>query len=100
VFEAIIVAIDDGKITVLKVQIEKRVLIAELAWARLYTKDMHKELCEISTIIRKCHLTPAGLEMKESAETLHDQLQRANRTVGKLSDQVRNRPEQSTGEKF
>lgn len=73
-------------------------LMAELAWARLYTKCMHKELGAISTIIRKCRQTPAGLEMKESVDKLHAQLRSANRTVGELSDQVRNRPEQSAGD--
>ncbi len=81
-----------------EIQSVKRVLIAELAWAKLYTKDMHKELGAISTIIRKRRPITVGLEMKKSAETLHDQLQSANRTIGELNEQVRSRPEQSSGQ--
>ena len=77
---------DDGGTTVVETQLAKRVLMAELAWAKLYTKDMHKELGAISTTIRKSERTAAALEMKKSAEKLHDQLQSANRTVGELSD--------------
>jgi hypothetical protein len=89
---------DDGGTTVVDIQPVKRVLMAELAWAKLYTKHMHKKLGEISTTIRKSQATTAGLEMKKSAEKLHDQLQSANRTVGELSDHARIRPLQSNGD--
>jgi hypothetical protein len=64
----------------------KPAVIAQLTWAKLYTKAMHKDLSAISTAIRKSEPTAAGPEMKKSAEKLHDQLQNANRTVGQLSD--------------
>jgi len=70
----------------------KPALIAELTWAKLYTRAMHKELGAISTVISKSQTTPAGPEMKKSAEKLHDQLKGANRTVGELSDQAGTRP--------
>jgi hypothetical protein len=60
--------------------------MAELTWAKLYTKAMHKDLSVISTAVSKSQPTTAGPEMKKSAEKLHDQLQSANRTVGELSD--------------
>jgi hypothetical protein len=64
----------------------KTALMAELTWAKLYTRAMHKDLGAISTAISKSQPTTAGLEMKKSAEKLHDQLQSANRTVGELSE--------------
>jgi hypothetical protein len=73
----------------------KPALIAELTWAKLYTKAMHKDLGVISTSIRKSQPTTAGPEMKKSAEKLHDQLQSANRTVGELIDHAGIRPCQS-----
>jgi hypothetical protein len=66
----------------------KPALMAELTWAKLYTKVMHKDLVAISTAIGKSQPTTAGSEMKKSAEKLHDQLQNANRTVGELSDRA------------
>ena len=66
----------------------KPALIAELTWAKLYTKAMHKDLVAISTAIAKNQPTTSGPEMKKSAEQLHDQLQDANRTVDELSDQA------------
>jgi hypothetical protein len=77
---------DDAGTTSEETQAVKPALIAELTWAKLYTKAMHKDLSAISTAIRKSEPTAAGPEMKKSAEKLHDQLQNANRTVGQLSD--------------
>jgi hypothetical protein len=54
----------------------KPALMAELAWAKLYTKAMHKDLGAISTAIRKSQPTTAGPEMKKSAEKLRDQLKK------------------------
>jgi hypothetical protein len=73
---------DDAETNVAETQ---RMLVAELTWAKLYTKAMHKVLGAISTTIRKGKPTTARPEMKESAEKLHDQLQSANRTVAELS---------------
>jgi len=70
----------------------KPALIAELTWAQLYTKAMHKDLVAISTVITKNQPQAAGPEMKKRAEQLHDQLQSANRTVDELSDQAGIRP--------
>ena len=77
---------DDAGTTVAETHAVKPALMAELTWAKLYTKAMHKDLGVISTAIRKSQPITAGPEMKESAEKLHDQLQSANRTVGELSD--------------
>ena len=77
---------DDPGITVAETQPVKPVLMAELTWAKLYTRAMHKDLGAISTAISKSQPTAAGPEMKKSAAKLHDQLQSANRTVGELSD--------------
>ncbi len=70
----------------------KPALIAELAWAKLYTKTMHKDLVAISANVSKSQPTPAGPEMKKSAEKLHDQLHNAGRTVGELSEHAGIRP--------
>jgi hypothetical protein len=88
------VAIDDdaGSTTIAEIQTVKTSLMAELTWAKLYTKAMHKDLGVISKSIRKSQPTTAGPEMKKSAEKLHDQLQSANRTVGELSDHAGMRP--------
>lgn len=83
---------DDAGTTVAKAQPVKLVLLAELTWAKLYTKAMHKDLGEISTAISKSQPTTAGPEMTKSAEKLHDQLQSANRTVGELSENAGVRP--------
>ena len=83
---------DDTGTTVAETQPAKPVLMAELAWAELYTKVMHKDLGAISTAVRKSQPTSAGPEMKKSAEKLHDQLQSANRTVGELIDHAGIRP--------
>jgi hypothetical protein len=77
---------DDARTTLGETQSVEPSVMAELAWAKLYTKVMHKDLGAISTAIRKRRSTTAGPEMKKSAEKLHDQLQNANRTVGQLSD--------------
>ena len=66
----------------------KPALVAELTWAKLYTKAMHKDLVAISTAIGKSLPTKSGPEIKKNAEHLHDQLQGANRTVNELSDQA------------
>jgi hypothetical protein len=85
--EATKVAIDDdAKTTVAETQSVKPLLMIELAWSKLYTKVMHKDLGAISTAIKKSRPTTAGTEMKKSAEKLRDQLKSANRTVGELSD--------------
>jgi hypothetical protein len=87
------VAIDeDAGTTVAETQPVKPALMAELTWAKLYTKAMHKDLGVISTAISKSEPSTAGPEMKKSAEKLHDQLQGANRTVGELSDHAGIRP--------
>ena len=83
---------DDAEATVTETQSVKPALMAELTWAKLYTKVMHKDLVAISTAIKKRQPPTAGPEMKESAEKLHDQLQSANRTVGELSDHAGVRP--------
>ena len=83
---------DDAGTTVAETQAVKPALMAELTWAKLYTKAMHKDLGVISTVISKSQPSTAGPEMKKSAEKLHDQLQSANRTVGELSDHARIRP--------
>jgi hypothetical protein len=84
-------AIDNADTTVTEA---RRVLIAEVTWAKLYTKAMHKILSAVSIVIRKNKTTINQLEMKKNAETLHDQLHSANRTVAQLSDQagIRVRP--------
>jgi len=64
----------------------KPALVAELTWAKLYTKAMHKDLVAISTAIAKNQPITSGPQMKKSAEQLHGQLQDANRTVDELSD--------------
>jgi hypothetical protein len=86
------VAIDDNAgTTVAKTQPVNAGLMAELTWAKLYTRVMHKDLGAISVAIRS-QPTTAGPEMKKSAEKLRDQLQSANRTVGELSDHAGIRP--------
>jgi hypothetical protein len=77
---------DDARTTLEETQAVKPALMAELTWAKLYTKAMHKDLGDISMVIRRSQQTTVGPEMKKSAEKLHDQLRSANRTVGELSD--------------
>ena len=85
--------IDDEAGTVaLKAQSVKPALIAELTWARLYTRAMHKDIGAISTAINKSQPTNGRPEMQKSAEKLRDQLQNANRTVGELSEHAGIRP--------
>ena len=72
---------DDTGTTVTDIQPVKPALMTELAWAKLYTKVMHKDLGAICTAVRKCQPTIARPEMKKSAEKLRDQLKSANRTV-------------------
>ena len=83
---------DDAGTTVAETQAVKPALMAELTWAKLYTKAMHKDLGVISTAISKSQPSTAGPGMKKNAEKLHDQLQSANRTVGELSDHAGIRP--------
>jgi hypothetical protein len=64
----------------------KPAVIAELTWAKLYTKAMHKDIGEISAAIGRTQPATVGPTTKKSAEKLHDQLQSANRTVGELSE--------------
>ena len=82
----------DVKIPVAENYGVKPALVAELTWAKPYTKAMHKELGVISTSIRKREPTAVRVEMKKSAERLHDQLESANRTVVELSDHAGTRP--------
>ena len=83
---------DDAGTIVAETQPVKPALMAELTWAKLYTKAMHKVLGAISTAISKSKRSAARPEMKESAEKLHDQLQSANRTVTELSDHAGIKP--------
>ena len=83
---------DDARTIVAETQPVKPALMAELTWAKLYTKAMHKDLGVITTAISKAQLTTTGPEMKKGAEKLHDQLQNANRTVGELRDHAGIRP--------
>ena len=85
-------AIDDDAGTTVAETSVKPALMAEVAWAKLYTKAMHKDLGVISTALSKSQPTTTGPEMKKSAEKLHDQLKSANRTVGELSDHAGIRP--------
>ena len=62
---------DDTETTVVPTQSAKPALIAELTWAKLYTKVMHKDLGAISTAISKSEPTTAAT--KKSAEKLRDQ---------------------------
>jgi hypothetical protein len=77
---------DEAETAAVEAEPVKVVLMAELTWAKLYTKAMHKDLGAISSAVGKSQSTAAGPEMTKSAEKLHDQLQSANRTVGELSD--------------
>ena len=63
---------DDVGTTVAEIQPVKPALIAELTWAKLYTKAMHKDLGVITTVISKSQPTTTGAEMKKGAEKLHD----------------------------
>jgi len=71
---------------VAETQLVKAALMAELAWAKLYTKTMHKNLGAISLAISKRPPTTVRPEMKKNADRLHAQLYSANHTVGELSD--------------
>jgi hypothetical protein len=86
------VAIEDDGTTAKDFPSIKPALVAELTWAKLYTKAMHKDLVAISTAIARNQPTTSGPEMKKSAEQLRDQLKDANRTVDELSDQAGIRP--------
>ena len=88
---------DDAGTIVAETQPVKPALMAELAWAKLYTKVMHKDIGAISTAIRKSKPAAGGPEMKKSAEKLRDQLKSANRTVGELSDHAGIGPCESKG---
>ena len=77
---------DDAGPSVAETQRLKTAVVAELTWAKLYTKVMHKDLGAISAAISKSKTTTAAVEMKKGAEKLRGQLQSANRTVGDLSD--------------
>jgi len=71
----------------------KQALVAELTWAKLYTKTMNKDLGVIATAIdNDSRPTINEPEMQQSAAKLHDELQIANRTVGELSDHAGVRP--------
>jgi hypothetical protein len=91
--EATKVTIDkDDETTAKETRSVKPALVAELTWAKLYTKAMHQDLVAISTAVGKSRATTSGTEMKKGAEHLHDQLQDANRTVDELSGQAGIRP--------
>jgi len=81
-------ATDDVGTIVAEIQLLRPALMAELTWAELYTKAMHKDLGAISTALGKNHQTTADPKMKKSVERLRDLLQIANRTVGELGDQA------------
>jgi hypothetical protein len=83
---------DDAETTMAETQRVERSLMTELAWSKLYTKVMHKDLGAISTAVKKSRPTTAGPEMKKSAEKVRDQLKSANRTVGELGDHAGIRP--------
>ena len=83
---------DDAETTIAKTQPVEGSLMTELAWSKLYTKVMHKDLGAISAAVRKSRPTTAAPKMKKSAEKLRDQLKSANRTVGELSDHAGIRP--------
>ncbi len=82
------VVIDNNGTTAKDSSSVKPALVAELTWAKLYTKAMHKDLVAISAAIAKREPSAGGPEMKKSAEQLHDQLKDANHTVDELSDQA------------
>ena len=77
---------DDAETNGAETQPVKPALMAELTWAKLYTKAIQKDLVAISTAVSKSQTTTVEPEMKETAEKLYDELQTANRTVGELSD--------------
>jgi hypothetical protein len=83
---------DDAEPTGAETPLVKPALIAELTWAKLYTKAIHKDLVAISTAVSESQTTTTEPEMQETAEKLHDELQTANRTVGELSDHAGIRP--------
>jgi hypothetical protein len=83
---------DDDRTTANESLSLKPALVAELTWAKLYTKAMHKDLVAISTAVGRSPASISESDMKKSAEHLHDQLQGANRTVDELSDQAGIRP--------
>jgi hypothetical protein len=83
---------NDAENIVAEAQPRKSALMAELTWAKLYTKAIHQDLVAISTAVGKNQTTIAKPEMKETAEKLRDELQTANRTVGELSDHAGIRP--------
>jgi len=83
---------DDDGITAKESLSLRPALVAELTWAKLYTKAMHKDVVAISTAIGKSPANTSRSAMKKSAEHLRDQLQDANCTVDELSDQAGIRP--------
>jgi hypothetical protein len=83
---------DNAETTKAETEPVERSLMTDLAWSKLYTKVMHKDLGAISTAVKKSRPTTAGPHMKKSAEKLRDQLKSANRTVGELSDHAGIRP--------
>jgi hypothetical protein len=82
----------DEKNRITDQKLTKAALIAELTWAKLYTKAMNKDLGDISTAVNKSQPSNSQPEMTKSAEKLHDQLQTANRTVGELGNHAGTRP--------
>ena len=89
---------DDAGTIAAETQSVKSALMAELEWAKLYARVMHKDIGAISTAVRKSKPAAAGPEMKKSAEKLRDQLKSANSTVAELSDHVGIRPAPSKGD--
>ena len=83
---------DDAETNMAETQPVERSLMTELAWSKLYTKVMHKDLGAISTAVKKSRPTTAGPDMKKNAEKLRDQLKSATRTVVELGDHAGTRP--------
>jgi len=85
------VAIEDPADKAEDPQSTRRAVIAELTWAKLYTKTMNKDLGVITTVIASKPISK-GPAMKKSARKLHDRLRSANRTVGEISDHAGIKP--------
>jgi hypothetical protein len=88
---------DDSATTAAETLKVKRALVAEITWAELYAKAIHKDLVAISTAVRRSQTNIAGPEMQETAEKLHDEIQAANRTTSELSKHARIHSNRSKG---
>ena len=76
---------DDAGTIAAEIQKVKLALMAEITWAELYAKAIHKELVEISTAVSRSQTNIAGPKMQQTAERLCNEMQAANRTAGELS---------------